>query len=61
MLTIRRFEERLVNEFNAGNLFGFIHPYIGQEAIATGICVHLTRKDRIVSHHRGHGHCIAKG
>jgi acetoin:2,6-dichlorophenolindophenol oxidoreductase subunit alpha len=61
MLTIRRFEERLVSEFHAGNLFGFVHPYIGQEAIATGVCAHFTKKDRIVSHHRGHGHCIAKG
>jgi acetoin:2,6-dichlorophenolindophenol oxidoreductase subunit alpha len=61
MLTIRRFEERVVTEFYAGNIFGFIHSYIGQEAIATGVCKHLTASDRIVSHHRGHGHCIAKG
>ncbi len=61
MLTIRRFEERVAKEFYAGNLVGFVHSYIGQEAIATGVCAHLTHKDRIVSHHRGHGHCIAKG
>ena len=61
MLTIRRFEERVAAEFHAGNLFGFIHSYIGQEAIATGVCRHLDPEDRIVSHHRGHGHCIAKG
>ena len=61
MLTIRRFEERAYNEFSAGNLFGFVHSYIGQEAIAAGVCAHLTREDRIVSNHRGHGHCIAKG
>ena len=61
MLTIRRFEERVAAEFYAGNLFGFVHSYIGQEAIATGVCKHLDREDRIVSHHRGHGHCIAKG
>jgi TPP-dependent pyruvate/acetoin dehydrogenase alpha subunit len=61
MLTIRRFEERVAAEFYAGNIFGFIHSYIGQEAIATGVCKHLTPQDRIVSHHRGHGHCIAKG
>ena len=61
MLTIRRFEERVVNEFYAGNIVGFIHSYIGQEAIATGVCRHLGITDRIVSHHRGHGHCIAKG
>jgi acetoin:2,6-dichlorophenolindophenol oxidoreductase subunit alpha len=61
MLTIRRFEERVAAEFYAGNLFGFVHSYIGQEAIATGVCAHLNKDDRIVSHHRGHGHCIAKG
>lgn len=61
MLTIRRFEERVASEFYAGNICGFIHSYIGQEAIATGVCSHLTPADRIVSHHRGHGHCIAKG
>ena len=61
MLTIRRFEERAYHEFYAGNLVGFVHSYIGQEAIATGVCAHLTKEDRIVSNHRGHGHCIAKG
>jgi acetoin:2,6-dichlorophenolindophenol oxidoreductase subunit alpha len=61
MLTIRRFEERLVQEVYAGNISGFVHSYIGEEAIATGVCKHLGREDRIVSHHRGHGHCIAKG
>ena len=61
MLTIRRFEERVVREFNAGNISGFVHSYIGEEAIATGVCANLNRDDRIVSHHRGHGHCIAKG
>ena len=61
MLTIRRFEERAYREFCAGNLFGFVHSYIGQEAIATGVCKHLSKEDRIVSNHRGHGHCIAKG
>jgi acetoin:2,6-dichlorophenolindophenol oxidoreductase subunit alpha len=61
MLTIRRFEERLVQEVYAGNISGFVHSYIGEEAIATGVCKHLSYEDRIVSHHRGHGHCIAKG
>ena len=60
-LTIRRFEERVAAEFYAGNIVGFIHSYIGQEAVATGVCKHLGVSDRIVSHHRGHGHCIAKG
>ncbi len=61
MLTIRRFEERVVQEFRKGLVPGFVHSYIGEEAIATGVCAHLTNADRIVSHHRGHGHCIAKG
>jgi acetoin:2,6-dichlorophenolindophenol oxidoreductase subunit alpha len=61
MLTIRRFEERVVQEVYAGKVPGFVHSYIGEEAIATGVCLHLDKEDRIVSHHRGHGHCIAKG
>jgi len=61
MLTIRRFEERAYQEFYAGNIQGFVHSYIGQEAIAAGVCKHMSTKDRIVSNHRGHGHCIAKG
>ena len=61
MVRIRRFEERVASEFYAGNIPGFVHSYIGQEAIAAGVCAHLTVADRLVSHHRGHGHCIAKG
>jgi acetoin:2,6-dichlorophenolindophenol oxidoreductase subunit alpha len=61
MLTIRRFEERVAKEVYAGKVPGFVHSYIGEEAIAAGVCIHLSREDRIVSHHRGHGHCIAKG
>jgi acetoin:2,6-dichlorophenolindophenol oxidoreductase subunit alpha len=61
MLTIRRFEERVAQEVYAGKVPGFVHSYIGEEAIAAGICRHLAKEDRIVSHHRGHGHCIAKG
>ncbi len=61
MLTIRRFEERVAREVYAGKVPGFVHSYIGEEAIATGVCKHMTIEDRIVSHHRGHGHCIAKG
>ena len=61
MLLIRRFEQRAIVEFENGVLPGFIHSYIGQEAIAVGVCSHLRRDDRIVSNHRGHGHCIAKG
>ena len=61
MLEIRRFEEHVAQEALGGNIPGFAHSYIGQEAIAAGVCRHLTKKDRIVSNHRGHGHCIAKG
>lgn len=61
MKTIRAFEERVVKEFEAGNIPGFVHVYDGQEAIATGVCMNLTDSDYIGSTHRGHGHCIAKG
>jgi TPP-dependent pyruvate/acetoin dehydrogenase alpha subunit len=61
MLTIRRFEERVVEEYSKGNIIGYVHSYIGQEAIATGVCSNLRIDDSIVSYHRGHGHCIAKG
>jgi len=61
MLTIRRFDERVSKEFFDGNIRGYVHLYIGEEAIATGVCSNLLLGDRIVSHHRGHGHCIAKG
>ena len=61
MLLIRRFEERAL-ELRAGReVAGPVHPYIGQEAIAVGVCAALGRQDRITSTHRGHGHCIAKG
>jgi len=61
MVTIRRFEERVQEEFSKGSIPGFVHLYAGQEASAVGICMHLTAKDYIASTHRGHGHCIAKG
>ena len=61
MVKIRRFEERVSKEFFAGNIQGYVHLYIGEEAIATGVCSNLLPGDRIISHHRGHGHCIAKG
>jgi acetoin:2,6-dichlorophenolindophenol oxidoreductase subunit alpha len=61
MLTIRYFEERAAREYAAGALPGFVHSYIGQEAVAAGVCANLRLEDRIVSNHRGHGHCIAKG
>ena len=61
MLIIRRFEERVVIDYRSGDIPGIVHSYIGQEAVATGVCTNLRRDDRIISNHRGHGHCIAKG
>ena len=61
MRTIRDFEYRVSDEFSKGNIPGFLHLYAGQEAIATGMCMNLSDEDYIVSTHRGHGHCIAKG
>ncbi len=61
MVTIREFEERLHREMPKGMIPGFTHLYSGQEAIAVGVCDTLDREDVIVSTHRGHGHCLAKG
>jgi TPP-dependent pyruvate/acetoin dehydrogenase alpha subunit len=61
MQTIRRFEERASEDYIGGAIYGVVHCYIGEEAVATGICSALNIDDRIISTHRGHGHCIAKG
>ena len=61
MLRIRRFDERTVELFNEGLVKGTAHSYVGEEAVATAVCAHLTTDDSIISNHRGHGHCIAKG
>ena len=61
MKTIREFEERLHREIQQGQIAGFTHLYSGQEAVAVGVCEHLSDADLIASTHRGHGHCIAKG
>src|SRR2546423_888973 len=61
MMTIRRFEERVQEEFSKGGIPGFVHLYAGEEASAVGMCMHLGPKDYIASTHRGHGHSIAKG
>ena len=61
MVCVRRFDEKTVELFNAGLVKGTAHSYVGQEAVATGACAHLTREDSVISNHRGHGHCIAKG
>ena len=61
MVTIRHFDQRAVEEFHAGHIPGVVHAYIGQEAVAVGVCATLRRDDKIASTHRGHGHTIAKG
>ena len=61
MLTIRRFEERCNYLYMQGRIPSTLHLYIGQEAVATGVCAHLRPSDYISSTHRPHGHAIAKG
>jgi pyruvate dehydrogenase E1 component alpha subunit len=61
MLLIRHFEEKVEERFRAGELPGFLHVAIGQEAVATGVCAALEPDDVIASTHRAHGHTIAKG
>jgi pyruvate dehydrogenase E1 component alpha subunit len=61
MQTIRRFEERASADYHAGKIYGVVHCYIGEEAVAVGVCAALNKDDQIISTHRGHGHCIAKG
>lgn len=61
MCRIRLFEETVEKLFLEGQIPGFVHLYIGEEAIATGVCANLTKSDYIASTHRGHGHTIAKG
>ncbi len=61
MVLIRRFELAAQKQYKAGRMPGFIHLYVGEEAVAVGICAHLRRDDWITSTHRGHGHAIAKG
>lgn len=61
MVRIREFEERVSELFEKNELPGFVHLYIGQEAVAAGACATLDEEDYITSTHRGHGHAIAKG
>ncbi|MEU7953094.1 thiamine pyrophosphate-dependent dehydrogenase E1 component subunit alpha [Micromonospora chalcea] len=58
---IRRFEERAIELVRAGQIVGGIHPYLGQEGIAAGVCAALDREDLVTGTHRGHGHVLAKG
>jgi 2-oxoisovalerate dehydrogenase E1 component len=61
MLTIRRTEEQLLRAHQRGLIHGACHTYIGEEAVAAGVCAHLHARDTIFSTHRGHGHALAKG
>jgi pyruvate dehydrogenase E1 component alpha subunit len=61
MLTIRRFEEQTFEFYKRGLMAGLAHLYMGEEAVATGVCGALNEKDYIGSTHRGHGHLIARG
>ena len=61
MIMIREFDERAIQLRLAGKIYGAVHPYVGQEAVAVGVCTPLAVTDRVTSNHRGHGHCIAKG
>jgi acetoin:2,6-dichlorophenolindophenol oxidoreductase subunit alpha len=61
MVRIRLFEEAAGKLAEAAKLPGFLHLYVGEEAVASGVCVNLTNNDQITSTHRGHGHLVAKG
>lgn len=61
MVLLRQFELAVQTHFKRGELPGFIHLYVGQEAVAVGTCAHLRPQDWITSTHRGHGHALAKG
>lgn len=57
----RSFELKLQETYRSGVMPGFIHLYIGEEAVAAGVCAHLSKDDYVTSTHRGHGHAVAKG
>ena len=61
MQTIRQTEEQLARYHQRGLILGACHTYVGEEAIATGVCAHLGDEDVVFSTHRGHGHALAKG
>ena len=58
---IRRSEEQLAKSYASGLVHGACHTYVGEEAVATGVCAHLRHDDAVFSTHRGHGHALAKG
>ena len=61
MLRIRAFEEQAIRAADEKLVLGAIHPSVGQEAVAAGVCAPLRRDDLLLSTHRGHGHTLAKG
>ena len=61
MVRIREFENEAIELAKQNLTRAAVHTYNGEEAIATGVCAHLTDQDYITSTHRGHGHCVAKG
>ncbi len=61
LLRIRLFEEEAVRVYLTGEMPGFIHAYLGEEAVAAGVCFNLQTEDYVTSTHRGHGHCVGKG
>src|SRR5437016_7168118 len=61
MILIREFDLLAIELRKAKRIYGAVHPYVGEEAVAVGACAALRPTDRITSTHRGHGHCIAKG
>ena len=61
MVSVRTFEETAADLFLKGQIPGFLHVYVGEEAVAAGVMAHLTDQDFISSTHRGHGHAVAKG
>src|SRR5690349_7605320 len=61
MLTIRAFEQKVLEAHQRRLVQGAAHTYIGMEAVAVGVCAALNDDDYVTSTHRGHGHCIARG
>jgi len=61
LYTIRVFETRCIQLYRQGLIRGYFHPYLGEEAIAVGVCAAMGPQDYLTSTHRGHGHCIARG
>ena len=61
LLLLRKLEEKAVEMTMTGQLWGWLHSYLGQEAVAVGVCAHLRNDDFVASTHRGRGHFLAKG